>query len=147
MEQEVRFDDSALQGKNIITGKDIIALLPEEIKGQIDETYVYVDFGQCIWLLFLKESNGAYKYLPFSGEANYSPYARKLNYGRIWLWRKSRYLRTTSNTKTESKKTYTVFLCRPTFMFLWREVREYLVTEEGEGDVWSARNTKWFRAF
>lgn len=141
----MNIDDSCLRGKRAIREKDIINLLPEEIQKNVEATYVYVNLGQPRWVLFLSDDQGGYQYHPFSHEMVYDPYVRKIDWGRIYLWRKARYLRDEYVYKGTERRVYTVYICRPGSMYLLREVKQYWF-DDGNGPGYSSKS-KWFKAF
>ena len=145
MYQDIKVDDSCLKGKFIISAEDIKNLLPEEIKNDVEAIHVYVDNGQTKWIIFLEDDMGVYNYFPFSKELIYDPYGRQIRYGLIYLWRKARYLRDEYEHKGTEKKIWATYVCRPSHMFLLREVKEYWF-DDGNG-MGSCTKSKWFRAF
>lgn len=145
MYENIKVDDSCLRGKHIIGKNDIIALLPEEIRENVEAAFVYVNLGQAQWVVFLKNDNGAYSYQPFAKEMTYEPYAKRMDWGRIYFWRKARYLRDHYQNKGTEKKVYSIYVCRPNHMFLLREIKQYWLEDEN-GPGYSSKD-KWFRAF
>lgn len=141
MEQIIKVDDSALLSKRVIKTKDIFQLIPAKLQGNVETICVLVNEGLPRWFIFLW-GEGAYVYKPHSGEMEYDPYAKRVSYGRIYLWRKGRYLR--SNNKRI--KTFSVYLCRPHHMVLWREIREYWDFDEA-GAAGYCRSSRWFRRY
>ena len=141
MEQILKIDDSALLSKRIIKVKDIFKLLPDKVKENVEGICILVNDGLPRWFIFLW-GEGAYVYKPHSGEMEYDPYAKMVSYGRIFTWRKGRYLRAVDG----SVKTFSVYLCRPHHMVLWREVREYWMFDE-DGETGFSNTCKWFRRY
>jgi len=145
MYETIKVDDRCLTGKRVIRKNDVINLLPEEMRENVEAAYVYVDIGQPRWVLFLSDDTGGYQYHPFSHEMEYDPYAKRKDFGKIYLWRKARYLRDKYLNKGTEKEVYTVYICRPTRMYFLKEVKVYhLEDENGPG---YATKSKWFRAF
>ena len=145
MYENLKVDDSSLRGKRVIGKSDVINLLPEEMRENVEAAYVYVDMGQPRWVIFLSDDLGEYQYHPFSHEMEYDPYAKGKDFGKIYLWRKARYLREEYTHKGTDRKVYSVYICRPHHMYLLREVKQYWY-DEGQGPGFCSR-TKWFRAF
>ena len=145
MYQDIKVNDACLRGKHIIGEKDIINLFPEEMRKEVEVAYVFVNLGQAQWVIFLKDDVGGYTYQPFSKEMVYDPYIKKIDWGRIFFWRKSRYLRDHYINKGTEKKVFTVYICRPKHMILWREVKRYEL-EDKDGPGYSTKS-RWLRAY
>lgn len=141
MEQILKIDDSALLSKRVVCKKDILHLLPKDMQESVEEICVLVNDGLPRWFIFLW-GEGAYVYKPHSGVMEYDPYAKMVSYGRIYLYRKGRYLRVVDG----SIKTFSVYLCRPHHMVLWREVKEYWMFDEA-GVAGYSTTCKWFRRY
>lgn len=148
MEQIIKIDDAALLSKHIIKSKDVMALLPEDVKGQVKDIRVMVDHGQPRWVVFLK-SGGCYHYEPLNKdhEMIFDASGVKPAYGKIYFCRKARVLRYEDTPEPRENKYYPVFLCRPhTMIFVW-EIKEwwyYQTLVEGPG---CSTYCKWFRHF
>lgn len=145
MYEDLKIDDVCLQGKHIIRRRDIINLLPEEIKESVENAFVYINEGQPLWVIYLESNSGGFLYRPFSGEMIYEPYAKKMDFGRIYFWREARYLRWQESPKRQGRKIYTVYICRPTRMYLLKETC-YFWVDDGTGPGFCS-TTKRFRAF
>ena len=136
-------DDTCLRGKFIISAEDIKNLLPKEIKKNVEaaHAYVYVDAVKILWVIYLKDDVGTYEYIPFSKEINYNPYGRQIQYGLIYLWRTTQYLR----DQYANEKVYSEYVCRPNHMLLMREIKKYGGAKVNKDD--NDTKIKWFRAF
>lgn len=138
----VPINDAELRGKFRITKKDILQLLPEEVKQQITGVNIRINNGLPHWVLSTNTAETFFVYVPFSGCLEKVSCIR---FGKILLFRKGRYLRDQYHHKGTDKKVYTVYLCRRNAMYLWREVKEYWF-DDGDG-LGCAASSKWFRAF
>ena len=146
MESIIKIDDSALLSKHIITKKDVMALLPEDIKSQVKDIQVLVNHGQPRWVIFLR--SGAYLYEPLNKdhEMILDVSGVKPAYGKIYLCRKARVLRWEESEELNGDKYYAVFLCRPHHMVLWRELKNTWFTQDESGPGFGT-TVKWFRHF
>lgn len=107
-----------------------------------------VDHGQPRWIIFL-EGGGCYHYEPLNKEHEMvlDVSGVKPAYGKIYLVRKARILRFEEFPEPRGNKYYSVFLCRPHTMILWREVKEFWFTQSLEEGPGCATYRKWFRHY
>lgn len=147
MEQIIKIDDSVLLSKRIIRKSDIMALLPEDVKSQVKDIKVMVDRDPR-WIIFLK-GGGAYHYSPLNKDHEmYLDVAGiKPAYGKIYICRKTRVLRFEEKPEPDGDKYYSVFLCRPSFMLLLREVKEWWYTQEYISGPGFSTFCRWFRHY
>jgi len=137
-----------LLSKHIIKAKDVMALLSEDIKSQVKDIRVMVNHGQPMWVVFLA-GGGAYLYEPLNKdhEMCLDVAGVKPAYGKIYFCRKARILRFEETPEPSGDKYFSVFLCRPSFMLLWREVRELWFTQDPISGPGCGSFVKWFRHF
>jgi len=142
--KHIQINDCCLIGKHIINKEDVLRFLPEDIRKRV--TDIYVCLIKPRWLIFTKDDEGAYNYIPFSGKIEYDAYGKKVRYGMILFWCKAKYLRDTSKHKGVCQKIYTTYVCCPNRMFLLREEKKVQIGENEEEQNFSSKR-KWFKAF
>ena len=145
--ENIKINDSSLLSKKVITPKDVLNLLPEEIREHVADIRVLVDDGKVLWRIILdNDVYAGYHYVPHSGKLVYEAYACRKPYGRIFIGRRARFSRTRFSDRGNTHDIYSVYFCRPHTMVLLGEVDEMQI-DEGKNGIWSATCRYYFRRY
>ena len=143
MESIIKFDDSSLQDKNVITAQDIYNVLPAEVKAKVARITIRVDKQQVFWAIYLKGDAG-YRYELFSKELLYDGYLCLALYRSISIAKQAEFLRKEQKFTEQTHKWYSKFICFRHKMILLKERKEYWMKDDnGEDGV--STETNWFR--
>ena len=143
MDALIKFNDSTLQGKKVITKQDIYNVLPSDIKGKVAHISLRIDRNQVYWMIYIKGDAG-YRYELFSGELVYDGYLFMRYYNRILVAQRAKFLRKEKKIHEQTHKWWSEFICLRHKMILLNERKEYWMKDDnGEDGV--STETKWFR--
>ena len=132
--ENIKFDDSSLLSKKVITAKDVLNALPESIREYVADIKVVIDNGQTFWRILLNnEIVAGYLYAMHSGVLVYDGYACRRPFGRIFFAHRVRFFRKSFEKDGNKHVVYSVYCCRPHHMFLLYEVDEVHVEDPDYG--------------